>query len=128
MDDSIFNKVFSVASAAWTVACMVAVALFKMWPHIMARLNERRRDAHTEKSSDWQRLRDEIGRLDTRCDHLQVEVDACREREGEWMRRAIAAEAFQIGQGEANQKAAAIVAAERILDSKKNSGPAGGGK
>ena len=133
--DNALGHIFSVASAAWAFVCINAVALFKMWPAIMARINERKRDAHVEKSSDWQRLRDEIKRLDARidallgrCDELQHEVDACRQREHEWMRRAIAAEAFQLGQGEARQDAANIVAVERIVDPNKHKGPEGGGK
>ena len=80
----------------------------------MARLNERHRDRAAEKSGDWSRLRDEIKRLDERCDHLQREVDECRKREGEWMSRAIAAEAVQLGEGRANQEAQRIVSAERL--------------
>ena len=95
---------------------MAAVALFKGWPSIMARVNERRRDITAEKDGDWTRLRVEIARLDERCDHLQREVDECREREGEWMRRAIAAEAASEGVGDARQNAQRIVSAEREAD------------
>lgn len=123
MDDSIFNKIFSAAAGVWTIAAMVAVALFRSWPLIMARINERQRDRQSEKSGDWQRLRDEINRLDGRCDHLQTEVDECRAREAEWMHRAIAAEAVHLGKGEAEQHAARIVAAERIIEAaRKNEG------
>lgn len=67
----------------------------------------------TERTGDWQRLHAEIVRLDERCDHLQREVDECRQREGEWMRRAIVAEAASEGIGEARQEAQRIVSAER---------------
>ena len=119
MDEGVFNKIFSAATGVWTLVCMAAVALFKAWPGIMERINERQRDAEAEKAGDWARLRDEIKRLDARCDHLQGEVDDCRKREGEWMSRAIAAEAFQMGQGDALQDAARIVAIERLTDASK---------
>jgi uncharacterized protein YlxW (UPF0749 family) len=104
---------FSWQLAAWATFCLNVVAIFKI-------RNERLRDTANEKSGDWSRLRDEIKRLDercdhllTRCDHLQSEVDACREREGEWMSRAISAEAALLGEGEARQTAQRIVSADR---------------
>lgn len=117
--DNVLGQLFSVASAAWAFVCINAVALFKAWPAIMERLNERRRDAHSEKSADWERLRGEINRLDGRCDHLQREVDECHRERAEWMTRAISAEAYQLGQGEARQEAANILAAERIAEANK---------
>lgn len=97
---------------------MGAVALFKSWPHIMGRVNERRRDSAEEKAGDWERLRQEIVRL-----HEQV---ACCERErAEWMDRAITAEATLQGYGEIRQLRAISDAAKRITG---HSGPEGGGK
>lgn len=119
MDESLFDKIFSAASGVWALVCMGAVALFKGWPHIMARVNERLRDKESEKNGDWARLRDEIKRLDERCDHLQHEVDDCRRREGEWMARAIKAEAASEGVGDARQAAQRIVSAERQVDAAK---------
>jgi hypothetical protein len=69
-----------------------------------------------ERSADWDRLRAEINRLDDRCDHLQGEVDECRRREGEWMQRAISAEAYQLGEGAARQEAQRIISTERQID------------
>jgi hypothetical protein len=97
---------------------MFAVALFKAWPAVMERINERYRDRIAEEAGDWHRLRVEIERLDARCDHLQSEVDDCRKREGEWMHRAIAAEAYQLGEGEALQAAQRIISRERTADKK----------
>ncbi len=82
-------------------------------PNLWARWNERARDVAAEKTGDWSRLRAEIARLDERCDHLQREVDECREREGVWMQRAISAEAALLGMGDAKQEAQRIVSAER---------------
>lgn len=124
MDDA-FWKIFNWSAAAWAAALANAVALWKAWPSIMERLNERHRDRATEKSGDWSRLRAEITRLDDRCDHLQIEVDECREREGAWMHRAIAAEATHLGEGRANQEAQRIVSAERIKPDKPSNGGVG---
>jgi hypothetical protein len=43
-------------------------------------------------------------------------VDECRKREGEWMQRAIAAEAYQLGEGAARQEAQRIISTERQID------------
>lgn len=128
MDESVFNRIFSAAAGVWAIFAMVTIAVFKTWPLVMARINERHRDKAAEESADHARLLTEIARLDSRCDHLQQEVDDCRRREGEWMARAIAAEAYQLGEGEALQKAQRIVSIEREADAKRRDGPAGGGK
>lgn len=57
--------------------------------------------------------------LERECTMLRVEVNACREREGEWMRRAITAEAALMGKGDAQQEAQRIVSAEREADAIK---------
>jgi hypothetical protein len=119
VDDDVLGRIFNATAAAWTFVLMTAVALFKAWPSIMGRFNERSRDVDSAKGRDWDRLRAEIVRLDERCDHLQTEVDACREREGVWMARAIAAEAYQLGKGQARQDAQVIVSTERQIDADK---------
>lgn len=119
-DDGVLGKLFSAASGVWALVCMAALALFKAWPLILGRLNERQRDKAKEKDGDWSRLRTEIKRLDDRCDHLQHEVDECREREGVWMSRAIAAEAALLGEGNALQAAQRIVSADREEMRKKD--------
>jgi chromosome segregation ATPase len=88
---------------------------------IFSRINERLRDKEAERNGEWSRFHSEIARLvervvavEARCDHLQDEVDECRQREGEWMRRAIAAEAASEGLGEARQQAQRIVSIERL--------------
>ena len=114
MDDSVFNRIFSAATGVWTLVLMAAVTVFKAWPAVMGRINERYRDRAADEASDWDRLRAEIIRLDLRCDHLQNEVDECRRREGEWMQRAISSEAAAAGLGHARQEAAIIEATKRI--------------
>lgn len=115
VDGELLGKILSWPVAAWATFCMVAVHYFR------AR-NERLRDMETEKGGDFQRLHAEIKRLDARCDHLQREVDECRKREGEWMHRAIAAEAASEGIGEARQEAQRIVSTERVTDKKPRNG------
>lgn len=112
VDGELLGKILSWPVAAWATFCLVAV-------HYLRARNERLRDMETEKNGDWKRLHAEIVRctdrivaLEIRCDHLQKEVDECREREGEWMRRAIAAEAASEGIGEARQEAQRIVSTE----------------
>ena len=114
MHESLFDKLYSTATFAAAILAANLVALFKVWPLIKERINERHRDAATEKAGDWSRLRAEINRLDERCDHLQSEVDSCREREGEWMHRALEAEAIVQGFGEVRQLQALTEAMKRI--------------
>lgn len=115
--DETLGKIFSAAAGIWALALVNAVALYRAWPNIMARINERHRDREAEKSGDWSRLRAEITRLDERCDLLQTAVDECRQREGDWMSRAISAEAAQLGEGRANEAAQRIVSADRLTKS-----------
>lgn len=109
--DEAFSKIFSVATAAWTGVCMLAVALFRAWPLIMARLNERHRDTVAEKAGDWTRLRDENQRL-----HSQLAE--CEKIRVEWMNRAITAEATLQGYGDAIQRAQTMLSAERLIEKK----------
>lgn len=120
MEDGILDKLLSVPAALWAFVCINAVALFKTYPFIMAKLNERHRDKAKEKDGDWSRLRAEIVRLDERCDHLQHEVDDCRAREADWMSRAIKAESALLGKGEVKQEAQRIVSADREEHAKRN--------
>lgn len=105
---------YLVGTPAWLAFLVYVVRTVRDWPNVMARWNERLRDKESAKDGDWARLRAEIVRLDARCDHLQREVDECREREGVWMQRAIAAEAAHLGAGEAKQEAQRIISTERL--------------
>lgn len=116
MHESIFDRLYSATTFLAAIFAANVVALFKAWPLIMARINERHRDKEAGKSGDWSRLRAEITRLDERCDHLQREVDECREREGEWMQRAITAEAYRLGRGQAAQDVTIFEATKRLKD------------
>lgn len=63
-------------------------------------------------------LQERVEALEHECAILRVEVNECRRREGEWMSRAIVAEAKLLGQGEVNQ-AAAVAQAEVRADPAK---------
>jgi hypothetical protein len=112
VDEGILDKIFSAASGVWALVAMAAVALFKSWPLVMDRMNERRRDAASEKASDWDRIR--VERNELRC-----LLRECERERVEWHRRAVQAEATLQGYGDALQKAQEIVATERLIDAKK---------
>lgn len=107
VNDDLLGRIFSVASAAWTFVLINAVALFKAWPNIMARVNERRRDQAAEEMSDWTRLREER-------DGLQRRLTECEKERVKWMARAITAEATLQGYGELRQIRAISEAAKRL--------------
>jgi hypothetical protein len=126
LDRVAVSQLFSTSSAAWTAVLILALFVARLWsgaPAILDKWLAWRAAKAAERTAYWDRLLAEIRRLDERCDHLQVEVDACREREGEWMRRAIAAEAYHIGEGEALQTAQRIVSIERQIDADKKGKP-----
>lgn len=121
VDDNLLGKLFSATAAAWTFVLMCAVALFKAWPNIMARLNERRRDAAAEKAEDWHRLRAEIDRLHASIanrERLLAELDDERielQKENiSLLARAVKAEATLQGYGEARQRQAIEEATKRL--------------
>lgn len=114
---------------AMSFAAAVIIAAVKISPAWVARMNERARDKAQERNEDWNRLREEIGRLAKRvgtleetCDMLSRKVRECEAREISWMRRAIQAEAALMGQGEAKQEAARIVAVDRLMDKEDKKG------
>jgi hypothetical protein len=126
LDEGVFNKIFSAATGVWTLVLMCAVALFKAWPNVMERFNERRRDAAAEEAGDWERVRSERDRLRDRLHICEERIDLLEQEKGEWMRRAITAEATLQGYGEARQRQAIEAAAKRLTDERppdaKNNG------
>jgi hypothetical protein len=113
---------------------MAAVALFRAWPLIMARINERHRDRVAEETADWTRthelqtmLVDEIKRLGERLKAVEIENEECRKNLAD-MRDELAIERaermkFQRllqANGEIRQAAQAIVSTER--EAKKRDG------
>lgn len=107
------------ATGSFAVLCLLAARIWSGLPNFMDRWLALKAARAAEKAADWSRLRDlchdhgeEITRLNSRCDFLQAEVDECRQREAEWMHRAIKAEAASEGMGEARNTAQRIVSAE----------------
>lgn len=118
---SFFSQVTPTTYSVLALLAVVVIAVVRAWPAIMAKVNEAKRDTVTEKAGDWTRLREEIARLDARIDkqqirieEQQIEIDACHDEKGEWMTRAIRAEALVQAKGEIRQRAAAVVASDRL--------------
>jgi urease accessory protein UreF len=123
VDDSVFNKIFSAAAGVWALVAMAAVALFRAWPHIMGRWNERFRDRLTEEAGDWDRIRSERDVAREERDMVRDRWAECEAARIEWMGRAVKAEAivqgYNDGIGIARNEAQRIVSAEREADAKK---------
>ncbi len=123
MDDGgIWDRIFSVATAAWTAVVMLAVRLFHTWPLYMDRLNERKRDAASEKAGDWDRIRADRNYWHDKAQEYQQQLTEERAEKIKYMARAVTAEAHLEGRGRARQEAAAIVAIERLSDAAKRDG------
>jgi hypothetical protein len=128
LDDGIFDRIFSVAAAAWAAVAMLAVRLFHTWPNVMDRLNERKRDVATEKAGDWDRIRADRDYWHDKAHEYQQQLTEERAAKIEYMSRAVTAEAHLEGRGRARQEAATIVAIERLTDAAKKTNGNGGGK
>lgn len=111
--DDLFNKLFSAAAGVWALVCMAAVALFRAWPHIMGRWNERYRDRLAEEAGDWERIRAERDVAREERDMVRDRWAACEADRIEWMERAVRAEAALQGYGEARQRLAVEEALKR---------------
>lgn len=98
---------------------MGAVALFKAWPHIMARLNERQRDIASEKAGDWERIRAERDNAFAERDRIHALWIKCEEENVALLSRAITAEATLLGLGNARQREAERIATDRIVANKQ---------
>lgn len=114
--------IYLLAAPAWIWVLIYGLRTVKEWPNIMARRNEARRDAAAVHAGDWERLRNEVTRAHDRIDKVQGELDLCHQERDEWRSRAIAAEAVNLGRGEANQQAQRIVSTERQADARKREG------
>lgn len=80
MWDDISPYLTPYALPAWLIAIFAGMRLFKDWPGIMQRYNERKRDVAEEKAKDWDRLRGEIERLDKR---LNEEIERANKQRAE---------------------------------------------
>lgn len=117
------GQIFSASNGVWTLVGIVAFGLFRAWPLILGKLNERKRDDVAEKAGDWVRLRDEVARLSERVEVLEKKVDECEAERDAAIKRAVTAEteliklnAYQQGLGEGKQTAQVILSAERKKD------------
>jgi len=126
--DELLGKIFNAATGVWAIFCAIVVALFKAWPAVMGRLNERRRDMAAEEASDWERLRSERDRLrgllegtDSLLAARDAKIAQLQQEKVELLSRAIQAEATLQGYGEARQRLAVEEAAKRLAP------PEGGG-
>lgn len=108
-DGDALGHIFNPATGVWALVAMGAVTLFRVWPLILERLNERQRDTVAEKAGDWTRLREENERLHQR-------LADCEKMRIEWMHRAITAEATLQGYGDALQRAQTLLSAERLIE------------
>lgn len=120
-DNDVLGKIFSAAAGVWAIFLALVVAMFKAWPNIMGRYNERRRDDATAKAEDWHRLRAEIDRLHAAIanrDRLLAELDDEKnelQRENiDLLGRAVKAEAALQGYGDARQRQAVEDAIKRL--------------
>lgn len=128
-DNDVLGKLFSAAAGVWAIFLALLVAIFKAWPAVMGRQNERKRDTDSEKARDWERLRAEIDRKDARIANREKllaerddENDALQKENIALLARAVTAESALQGIGHARQEAAAIVAVERLSDAAKKEG------
>lgn len=101
---------------------MAAVALFRSWPLVMERLNERKRDSANEKADDWVRLREERDHALERVHTLEAKVYDLQQENFELRSRALTAEAQILGIGMGRQSVAEVEAAKRLAQDKKPEG------
>lgn len=109
-DDGLLGRLWAFLDAKlalWAIFLLNAVAWFKV-------LNERLRDAASEKGADWERIRNE---RNTACEERDMVRDRwaqCEAEKNEWMARAVKAEATLQGWGDARQRMAIEDATERV--------------
>lgn len=119
VDVQALSQLFSVETGVWSIAAIASVLAFRVWkvfPEFMARLNERRRDHDSASDRLQDRLAARVEKLEHRCDKLEEELAECHRERDEWRSRAVAAEAFLTGEGQARQTGQMIVSAEREAD------------
>lgn len=127
VDAQALSQVFSVESGVWSIVAVVSVLAFRIWrvfPEVMARLNERRRDRNSAEDRHQARLEARIEKLEKRCDDLEEALAETRCERDEWKSRAVAAEAFLSGEGQARQVGQMIASTEREADAAARKGKA----
>jgi len=120
LHESIFDRIYSWATFTAAIFAANLVALFKAWPLVMSRLNERHRDVAAEKAGDWERIRAERDAARKDRDLMRERWALCEVEKNDWMRRAITAEATLQGFGEWKQMLAVREAARRLATSNED--------
>lgn len=122
-DFSWVGQIFSATNGVWTLVAIITFGLFRAWPLILGKINERKRDDVAEKAGDWVRLRDEVTRLAARVEVLEQKVEECESERDAALKRAVTAEtelikleAYNQGRGEGMQTAQVILSSERKKD------------
>lgn len=104
---------FLIGAPLWVAVLIYGIRSFKDWPGIMARWNERRRDAAQIEARQYARLDSRSQRLEERCDRLEASEEECRRELAAAKGRIAELEGYNQGRGKADQEAAGIVAVER---------------
>lgn len=125
MDDTALSNIFNAATGVWALVAMVFVALFRVWPLIMDKLNEQRRDGAAEKAADWTRLRDEVNRLSEAEKQCRRDYAELHRQHMDVIERLTSLEGYMAGQGKASQEAAGVIALERVERNHKKSDNSG---
>jgi hypothetical protein len=113
------RAILSAENAAWASFAVICLFIFRMWngaPAMFEQWVAYKRAKAEEKSSDWQRLRDENKRIDDRCIRLEQSEEQCRKELADIKGRVAMLEGYQVGVGEARQQVAIIEGAERIIE------------
>lgn len=148
VDELALKQIFSLQSATWTIAALIALFIIRLWngaPAMFAQWVEWRKavaEAKTaeasrvaaEKAADWSRLRDEIVRLSDAERKCREDFDALHERfierekahfleMGEVKNELSVLRGYMEGLGNARQEASGIVAIERAHRTAKRDEP-----
>lgn len=130
-DADALRQIFSIQSAAWTGVALFFLFVWRMWngaPAMFAQWIAYRRAKAEEKAAHWNRLQQEIARLDESAKESRAAEARCNEELYGVKTRLATLEGYQAGYGRAAQEAAGIVAIERLNKAEKPDGPKGGGK
>lgn len=93
----------------------VAVAAWRVLPGVMERINERSRDRASIEAAQFERM-------DARLQRLEASEERCRADLAQAAHRIAELEGYMMGQGQARQEAANIVAVERLADKNGENG------
>ena len=114
--DEALSKIFNAATGVWAIFCAIVVALFKAWPAIMGRFNERRRDQAAEEEGDWIRLREEIARLHAIIEQRDEKIAVLQQQNFDLQARAMTAEAEIVARDKVAQRLTVLPGAEGVAD------------